>query len=62
MGPPNEKGICNSGGSLTLNNVYCNQLVGLFFRIEYKAAMPIDNHNDIINLTLGWCCHLPAIN
>lgn len=40
MGPPNEKGISNSGGSLTIKNFICHPLVAIVFRVEYKAILP----------------------
>lgn len=42
MGPPNEQGVSNSGGSLTLKNFICHPLVSIVFRVEYKAIMPSD--------------------
>jgi len=63
MGPPNEKGISNSGGSITVNNFYCHQLVAILFRIEYKALILMNNkQSDNMNFTLGWACYLPNLN
>lgn len=46
MGPPNEKGLSFSGGSLTLKNFICHPLVSLLFKVEYKAILPSEKHNE----------------
>lgn len=46
MGAPNERGISNSGGSLTIKDFVCHPLISLIFRIEYKAIMPTDKYNE----------------
>ena len=42
LGPPSEKGISASSGSLTLKNFVCHPLVALMIRVEYKAVLPTD--------------------
>lgn len=59
MGPPTEKGISFSGGSLTIKNFICHPLVALLFKIEYKAVISTDQHSEQVYFTLGWCCNLP---
>jgi hypothetical protein len=62
MNPPNEQGVSSSGGSLTIKNFICHHLVALIFRVEYRATVPMDQHNEQVFFTLGWTCHLPAFN
>jgi hypothetical protein len=62
MAPPNEKGISQSGGSLTIKNFINHPLIALIFRVEYKAVVPIEGRNEQVFFTLGWSCHLPTLN
>jgi len=62
MSPPNERGISQSGGSLTLKNFICHPLVSLVFKIEYKAVLPSDSANESAYFTLGWTFHVPTYN
>lgn len=62
MGPPNDKGISVSGGSLTIKNFICHPLISLIFRVEYKAVLPTEKYNEQAYFTLGWVCHLPSFN
>ena len=41
MSTPNQQGVSNSGGSLTIKNFRCHPLVALIFRVEYKATIAI---------------------
>jgi hypothetical protein len=62
MGAPNESGISQSGGSLTIKNFIFNPMIALLFRVEYKAVLPSDKYNEQVYFTLGWFCHLPSFN
>lgn len=54
MSPPDEKGIANSGGSLTINNFICHPLIALVFRMEYKARLPSEKMEETLFFTIGW--------
>jgi len=41
MSSPNQQGVSNSGGSLTIKNFRCHPLVALIFRVEYKATVVV---------------------
>ena len=63
MSQPSEKGISQSGGSLTIKQFISHPLVALIFRVEYKAVIPMDSgRNEQVFFTLGWSCHLPTFN
>lgn len=62
MNRPDEQGISTCDGSLALKNFICHPLVGIVFRIEYKAMLPGVSDNKDVYFTLGWTYHVPTLN
>jgi hypothetical protein len=48
MGAPNESGLSYSGGTLAIPNFINHPLVALVFRIEYRAVLLSDKHNETV--------------
>ena len=47
---------------LTIKNFIKHPLVALIFRVEYRATIPMNDHNEQMFFTLGFNMHLPDFN